>query len=80
MIDDYIKQMLLDSSKMRKTDAATSIFVAKAEHQMTEAVNPQLINYNNQVSLESVNSLIDRIKGKVIEADFKEKGDNNDGK
>ena len=73
MIDDYIKQMLLDSSKMRKTDAATSIFVAKAEHSMTEAISPNLINYNNQVSLESVNSLIDRIKGNIIEADFTEK-------
>jgi predicted Fe-S protein YdhL (DUF1289 family) len=31
MIDDYISDMLLDASKMRKSDAATSIFVAKAE-------------------------------------------------
>lgn len=74
MIDDYISDMLLDASKMRKTDASTSIFVAKAEHQMTEAVNPQQYQSQNNINIEEVMARIAQIRsGVVIEADFKEK-------
>lgn len=74
MIDDYISDMLLDASKMRKTDASTSIFVAKAEHQMAEAVNPTIIQHTGQVNLDQVFSRINEIKkGNVIDAEFNEK-------
>ena len=73
MIDDYISDMLLDASKMRKSDAATSIFVAKAEHQMAEAVNPQIVQHTGQVNLDQVFSRIEAIKkGEVIDVEFKE--------
>lgn len=74
MVDDYISDMLLDASKMRKTDASTSIFVAKAEHGMTEAVNPQSIQHTTQIDLGQVFSRIEEIKkGVVIDGEFKEK-------
>lgn len=74
MIDDYISDMLLDASKMRKTDASTSIFVAKAEHQMAEAVNPTIIQHSGQVNLDQVFSRINEIKkGNVVDAEFSEK-------
>ena len=76
MIDDYISDMLLDASKMRKTDASTSIFVAKAEHGMTEAVNPQSIQHTTQVDLGQIFSRIEQIKkGVVVDAEYKEKDD-----
>lgn len=74
MIDDYISDMLLDASKMRKTDASTSIFVAKSEHGMTEAVNPQSIQHTTQVDLGQIFNRIEEIKkGVVVDAEFKEK-------
>ena len=74
MIDDYISDMLLDASKMRKTDASTSIFVAKSEHGMTEAVNPMTIQATTQVSVDQVLARINEIKkGNVVDAEFKEK-------
>lgn len=74
MIDDYISDMLLDASKMRRTDASTSIFVAKAEHQMAEAVNPTIIQHTGNVNLEQVFDRINQIKkGNIVDADFKEK-------
>jgi hypothetical protein len=74
MIDDYIRGMLLDSSKMRRTDPATSIFVAKAEHQMAEASNPQVITFQNAPNIERIMEKVREInKDKVVEAEFKEK-------
>lgn len=74
MVDDYISDMLLDASKMRKTDASTSIFEAKAIHQMTEAVNPQQFQNQNNINVEEVLARIAQIRsGVVIDADFKEK-------
>lgn len=74
MIDDYISDMLLDASKMRKTDASTSIFVAKSEHGMTEAVNPQAIQHTTQVDIKSILDRVADIRnGKVVDAEFKEK-------
>lgn len=74
MIDDYISDMLLDASKMRKTDASTSIFVAKSEHGMTEAVNPQAIQHTTQVDIKSILDRVADIRnGKVVDAEFKER-------
>lgn len=74
MVDDYISDMLLDASKMRRTDAATSIFVAKAEHQMAEAVNPITVQHQGQINLDQVFNRIDQIKkGNIIDGEFKEK-------
>lgn len=74
MIDDYISDLMLDSSVMRKTDASTSIFRAKAEHGMAEAVNPQVVHHTGQVNLDQVFSRIEQIKkGEVVDAEFKEK-------
>ena len=74
MIDDYISDMLLDGSKMRKIDASTAIFTAKSEHGMTEATNPQVIQYESKVDLNNVFDRINQIKsGKVVDAEFKVK-------
>lgn len=75
MVDDYISDLIIDASKMRKTDNSSSIFELKALHQMAEAVNPQVINLGGQINVDQVLDRIAQIKqGNVIDADFKEKG------
>ena len=74
MIEDYITDINIDASKMRRTDNATTIFELKSTHGQVEAVAPQQINFGGQVSVSEIMNRISQIKqGKVVDADFKEK-------
>ena len=75
IIEDYIIEMNMSSSKMRKTDASTSIFEMKSVHQMTEATAPQIITVNHNENITSIQNKIKEIqdRAKVVDADFKEK-------
>ena len=74
MIDDYIKDMNLDSSKMRRTDAQTTIFEMKSIHGMVEASTPVQVVHSGQVDLGQVMERINQIKkGNVVDAEYKEK-------
>lgn len=71
MIDDYIKGVMLDAATTRNTDNMTSVFRAKAEHGMTEANAPQIIEYKSSIDVQEIR---DKIKNmRVIDADYKEK-------
>lgn len=73
MVDDYLSDMLLDAAKMRRTEAAPSIFEAKSVHQMTEAVNPMVIQSGSNINIDSVKSKIAQIRqGHIVEAEYKE--------
>ena len=73
-VDDYIKNMMLDSSKMRRTDAATSIFVAKASHGMVEQQAPIVVEYRQDADVNAIQKRIEAIKqGKYIDAVMTEK-------
>lgn len=74
MINDYIIEMTLSASKMRKTDASSSIFELKSVHQMSEATQAQVITVNH---IEDVGQIMNRIneirKGsKIIDVEFNE--------
>jgi hypothetical protein len=74
MIDDYVTEMNIDASKMRKIDNQTTIFDMKATHGMIEANAPVIITHTTQTNLDDVMSRIEAIKqGRVINAEFKEK-------
>jgi len=74
MINDYINTMMLDSGKMRKTDASVTIYEMKAIQKQAETTSPQVVNISGNVNMKNVNELIDRItQGKTIDAEFNEK-------
>lgn len=74
IIEDYIIEMNMSSSKMRKTDAATSIFEMETVHQMVKATTPQIINVNHSDNYESIkNRILELQNREIVDADFKEK-------
>lgn len=73
-VDDYIRDIAMSSAKTRVTDSMTTIFSMKAEHGMTEANAPQVIEVRNSVDVSDIRKRISELNGTVIDADFKEKG------
>ena len=75
MINDYIIEMTLSASKMRKTDASSSIFELKSVHQMSEATQAQVITVNHIEDYGAIANRINEIRkqSKVVDADYQEK-------
>lgn len=73
MVKDYITNMMLDAGKMRRTDASVTIHESKAILKNVEAQAPQIIQYSQNVDPLSILEKVNRITGKFVEADYKEK-------
>ena len=74
MIDDYISDTNLTLSQQRKLDNFTTVFRAEAQHGIVRQQANVVIEHKSAVDLDEIHDRILQIrKGKVVDADFKEK-------
>lgn len=73
-IDDYLADVSLSLAQQRKIDSYTTIYRTKAQHKIVEATNPIVVEYRKGADLDEIKDRLSMFKkGKVIEADYKEK-------
>lgn len=69
MIDDYIKENQITAAQLGEVKEISTIFRAKASHNMVESAAPQLVVHKTEVDLEKINGMIDQIKkGKSLKS------------
>ncbi len=62
MIDDYISDVMLTSAQMKEVDNITTMFRAKSEHGMTEAVAPVVIEHRSEANMDKIKQQIEMLK------------------
>ena len=62
MIDDYISDVMLTSAQNKEIDNITTLFRAKAEHGMMEAVAPVVIEHRNEANMDKIKQQIELLK------------------
>lgn len=68
-IDDYIKDTQITSAQLGEVKEISTIFRAKASHNMVESAAPQVVVHRTDVDLDKVNGMIEEIKkGKSLKS------------
>lgn len=73
MVRDYLSSLSLDAGKMNRTNPMVTVHESKAIYKNVEAQAPSIIQFSSQIDLKSMQEKIDRISGKAIDAEYKEK-------
>lgn len=74
MIDDYIIGTQVTLSQHRKVDNFSTIARAKMQHGWVESQAPIVIEHKNVADIGSIMEKVNKLRGEVIDATFKEKG------
>lgn len=78
-VDDYLADVSLSLAQQRKIDSYTTIYRAKAQHNIIEKNAPIVVEYKKSADLDEIKDRLSMFKkGKVIDAEYNEKGGNKD--
>ena len=61
-IDDYISDTMLSAAQVKEVDNITTMFRAKSEHGMTEAVAPIVVEHKTEINMEQIQAQIAALK------------------